>query len=238
VIPGTALPIITPTLRRFTLPPPAKLPASPGLGIELVFQKDAVVYDGRFANNSWLQELPRPLDRLTWDNVAFVSPRTAQRLGVHKKDGMHGREISTEIFELTFEGRKVRAPLWIQPGQPDDCITLTLGYGRRRAGHIGSGVGYNAYELRTAHAQWSGAGLSLSKTGKHQWLASTQLHFLMEGRSLVRSSTLTEYKKDPHGKHEEGEGSKSPPSSLTLYPEYSYPGYAWGMAIGQVSFFV
>ena len=225
---GSAFSPVEVTLRRFALPP-LRQAAGATSDLEVVFQQDAAVYDGRFANNAWLQELPRPLDRLTWDNVARVSPRTARQLGIEPRETLRGKEVQADVIELRFRGRALQAPVWIQPGHADGCITLTLGYGRTRAGHIGTGVGYNAYALRTTFALWSGSGLWVAKTGRHHSLASTQLHFLMEGRSLVRSATLAEHRSDPSGNRQQG--PKPPPRSLTLYPEHPYPGHAWGMAI-------
>ncbi|HEU4389095.1 MAG TPA: 4Fe-4S dicluster domain-containing protein [Blastocatellia bacterium] len=186
--------------------------------IELVFRPDPSIFDGRFANNGWLQELPKPLTKLTWDNAALISPATANKLGLSNED----------IVELHYDGRMVEAPIWILPGQTDDCVTVNLGYGRTRAGQVGTGAGFNAYALRTSVWPWAGVGLEIRKTGRRRDLACTQLHHNLEGRDLLRSGTLEEYSKDPtlapDGSHEAGE-------SPSLYPKHDYPGYAWGMAI-------
>ncbi|HEX7970420.1 MAG TPA: TAT-variant-translocated molybdopterin oxidoreductase, partial [Stellaceae bacterium] len=107
-------------------------------GLTLLFRPDIALWDGRFAENGWLQEMPRPFTRLTWDNAAMIAPATAERLGLAEAD----------TVELSLDGRKLRAPVWILPGQAPDCITLPLGYGRSRAGPVGSGVGFDAYLLR------------------------------------------------------------------------------------------
>ncbi|OFV85558.1 MAG: molybdopterin oxidoreductase [Acidobacteria bacterium RIFCSPHIGHO2_02_FULL_67_57] len=187
-------------------------------GPEIVFRADPSVYDGRFSNNGWLQELPKAQTRLTWDNPCLVSPATAERLGLGNED----------LVELRYAGRTVRAPVWISPGHADDSVTVFLGYGRERAGRVGTGAGYNAYALRTTAAPWFGAGLEVRKTGERYPLACTQEHHSMEGRQLVRAATLEEFRHNPEFAHEMGE---QPPPGLTLYPERQYTGYAWGMAI-------
>jgi MoCo/4Fe-4S cofactor protein with predicted Tat translocation signal len=198
--------------------------------VEISFQPDPTLFDGRFANNGWLQELPKPLTKLTWDNAALVSPKTAQRLGlsyqIGARGGEHGR-VFTDLIELRYEGRTLRAPAWIVPGHADECVTLHLGYGRTRAGKVGNGTGFNAYSIRTANAPSYGTGVEIRKIGTQYPLACTQFHHSMEGRDLVRAATLEEYRKNPdfaQGKHHhESEGS--------LYPGFKYEGYAWGMAI-------
>ena len=122
----------------------------------------------------------------------------------------------------------VRAPIWVVPGHVDNAVTVHLGSGRTRAGRVGTGTGFNAYTLRTSNAPWSGAGLTIRKTDERYPLACTQLHHAMEGRDLVRASTLKHYREHPAFAHEREPESVRPPS---LYPEYEYKGYAWGMAI-------
>ena len=194
--------------------PPASNPQS----LEIIFRPDPTIWDGRFANNGWLQELPKPLTKLTWDNAALLSPATAERLGV----------MNEEVVELHYQGRVVRAPVWILPGHADDSVTVHLGYGRTHAGRVGTGVGFNAYALRTADAPWFSAGLEIRKTGERYQLVCTQNHHSMEGRNLVRSGTLVEYQKDPHFVHEI---EHEPEPDMTLYPPHKYEGYAWGMAV-------
>jgi MoCo/4Fe-4S cofactor protein with predicted Tat translocation signal len=210
-----------------TVAPPAAPPPPPaGQGYEIVFRPDASVWDGRFANNGWLQELPRPLSKLTWDNAALLSPRTAQSLGISIESTSLGSY--TDVVELTYRGRKAKAPAWIVPGHPDGTVTVHLGYGRTRAGRVGTGVGFNAYALRTSDAPWFGGGLEVKKTGERYLLACTQDHWSMEGRNPVRAGTLEEYEKKPDYAKEMAE---APPRSLTLYPDFKYTGHAWGMAI-------
>ncbi len=214
VIPGTAAPAKPVTLKA-GFAAPAAAPAAGGM--EILFRPDPTVWDGRYANNGWLQELPKPLNKLTWDNAALISPATAATL--HLDDG--------DMVELKYGGRTLQTPVWRVPGHPDDCVTLSLGYGRQRAGRVGNGTGFNAYTLRTAAAPWSGAGLEMTKSGGSYPLATTQRHHLLkeissEGeeaarRGLVRVGTLDEFVKDP--KKPEFMGEREPESELpSLYP--------------------
>jgi MoCo/4Fe-4S cofactor protein with predicted Tat translocation signal len=216
-------------------------PATAAAPFEVVFRADPTIHDGRFANNGWLQELPKSVSKLTWDNAAIVSPATADALALGKKvNGFStnrmsriGREIVADLIELQYRGRKVIAPVFIQPGQPDNVVTVHLGYGRRIAGRVGSGAGFNAYAIRTSDAPWFGSGLQIAKTGETYSLATTQSHHLLDAeeigeRDIVRSGSLEEYKKHPslapEGEHESGEHP-------SLFPPFEYNDYAWGMAI-------
>src|SRR3954465_4349142 len=107
----------------------------------VVFRADPSIYGGRFANNGWLQELPKPLTKITWDNVALVSASTAQKLGLSRQnyeEGKHGREAYVATIKLSLRDKTIpqNVPAWVMPGQPDDVITVYLGYGRARAGII------------------------------------------------------------------------------------------------------
>jgi MoCo/4Fe-4S cofactor protein with predicted Tat translocation signal len=188
--------------------------------LELIFRPDPSVYDGRFANNGWLQELPRPVTKYTWDNAAIISTATAHKLNID----------NGEMLKLTYNGRSLNAPVWIQPGHADECVTVHLGYGRTRAGHTGTGVGFNPYALRTSRALWFEGGLDAQKTGGEYILASMQMqHMLDTRRGVIQGGTLAEYLKNPESIHE---GFENPPPTLTMYPDWNYKnGYAWGMAI-------
>ena len=186
--------------------------------LELNFRPDPTIHDGRFANNGWLQELPKPLSKMTWDNAAYIGPAAASRLGI----------ASGDVVEIEVEGRKVIAPAWILPGHPDGAATVHFGYGRRKCGRVGAGIGFDAYALRTTGALWSHPGAAIRRTGGRQVLACTQEHFSMEGRDLVRVGTLAEYKDDPEFARKMGE---APPKDSTLYPGFKYEGHAWGVAI-------
>jgi MoCo/4Fe-4S cofactor protein with predicted Tat translocation signal len=219
VVPGTAFaPKSVAVKANFALPVPPRAVAQ---GLEVVFRTDPTVHDGRFANNGWLQEVPKSLTKLTWDNAALVSPGTADRL----------RLISGDVVELKQGGRTLRIPVWLAPGQAPDTLTLHLGYGRTRAGRAGNNTGFNVNALRTFDAQDMLQGVELAKTGESYDLACTQDHWSLEGRNLVRVATTTQYAQDPAfaQKMEEGEGK-----TLTMYKQtFKYEGYAWGMTIDQ-----
>ena len=132
-----------------------------GKSIELNFRRDPTIYDGQFSNNGWLQELPKPMTKLTWDNAVLIGPKMAERLQIKTED----------VVELELNGggdqkRKVTGPVWIQAGHPDNSVTVTLGYGRRRAGRVGTAQGFDAYALRTTAAPWIATGLQIRKTGE------------------------------------------------------------------------
>jgi molybdopterin-containing oxidoreductase family iron-sulfur binding subunit len=191
--------------------------------IELNIRRDPTIYDGQFSNNGWLQELPKPMNKLTWDNAVQIGPKMAERLGIKVED----------VVELELNGKKVTGPVWIQAGHPDNSVTVTLGYGRKRAGRVGTAQGFDAYALRTTAAPWIATGLQIRKTGETYKLASTQGYQSMDTpdgghRPLVRETTLEEYRKDPAFAKED-----EPAPGLTLYKPYPYKeeDYAWGMAI-------
>jgi molybdopterin-containing oxidoreductase family iron-sulfur binding subunit len=191
--------------------------------IELNFRRDPSVYDGQFANNGWLQELPKPLSKLTWDNAIQIGPKMATREGIKSMD----------VITLELNGIKVTGPVWIQAGHPDHSVTVHLGYGRRAAGRAGTGAGFDAYPLRTTNALWIATGAKLTKTGDFYQLASTQGYQTMDTddgghRPAVREATLEEYRKEPKFAKED-----EPPAELTLYPPFDYKKSpdAWGMTI-------
>ncbi len=209
--------------------------AKPQEGLEIAFRTDPAVFDGRFANLGWLQELPKPLSKITWDNVALVSPKTAEGLGGVATEQTANGHV-TEIAELTLGGRSVKAPLWVLPGHADGVVTVHLGHGRTRAGRVGDGVGFDAYRLRTSGAPWFGRGLQLRKTGGTTLIACTQDHWTIdatphheaERRHIVRAVTLAELARDPHAVRKLGH---EPEANLSLYPVHEYKDRAWGMAI-------
>ena len=191
--------------------------------IELNIRRDPTIYDGQFANNGWLQELPKPMSKLVWDNAILIGPKMAEGLQIKVED----------VVELELNGKKVTGPVWIQAGHPDNSVTVTLGYGRKRSGRVGTAVGFDAYALRTSAAPWIATGLQIRKTGETYKLASTQGYQSMDTpngdtRPLVRETTLEEYRKEPNFAQEE-----EPAPGLTLYKPYPYKeeAYAWGMAI-------
>ncbi len=188
-------------------------------GLEVVFRPDPHVLDGRHANNGWLQEVPKPLSKLTWDNAAYVSYATAEEYHLKNED----------VIEITINGRTAKMPVWVMPGTADGVVGVHFGYGRLKAGRIGSNIGHNPFSLRTGAAPWFQGGATIVRTGETHVLASTQTHFAMEGRNPVRVVDTAAYQADPsivaHMSHME----VTP--DLSLYPAFEYKGNKWGMAI-------
>jgi molybdopterin-containing oxidoreductase family iron-sulfur binding subunit len=195
-------------------------------GIEIVFRPDPTLFDGRFANNGWLQELPKPLTRLTWDNAAFLSPATAVGHGL-ARSAEEAHQANGRIVTLHYQGREVSAPLWVLPGHADESVTVHLGHGRTRAGRVGNNTGFNAYALRGWDAPWIGSGLELRDTGRRVTLANTQRHHHMEGRDIVRHGTPDELRRRAE------EARHNHRTALpTLYPDdHHHDGNKWGMVI-------
>ena len=193
---------------------------NPQSTIQIVFRPDPNIWDGRFANSGWLQELPKPLTTLTWDNTAQLNAATAAKLNLKNGD----------VVELRLNGRKVEAPIWIVPGQPDDTVTVHFGYGRTRAGQVGNGTGFNAYLLRDASTRWFGGGLEIRKTGQTYPLSETQNHHQMEGVDFVVNGTLAEFLKKPDFAHADPDEDPTK-KRASLYPEFHYEGHKWGMSI-------
>ena len=176
------------------------------------------LFDGSYANNGWLQELPDPITKIAWDNVACFSKKTAEQFGVDNGD----------LVRIEYGGREVTVPVWIQPGQADNSIALQLGYGRTEAGRVGSGVGADCYKLRTSDSLYFGVGAEITRTGESYKLATVQDHGSMEGRAILREAPLDQYQKD--GKLHP-EMTEHPPLTA-LWDEHKYDeGYQWGMTI-------
>jgi molybdopterin-containing oxidoreductase family iron-sulfur binding subunit len=218
---SAAAPLAAPPASPAGAPQPGA-PLTAG-GMEIVFRPDPNILDGRFANSGWLQELPKPLSKVTWESVAYISPRTAERLGVENGDEL----------EVRYQGRSARLPAWVMPGSADESIVVHFGYGRRRAGRVGTGVGFDTFGLRGTGAPWFDGGADVSVTGESHQLASTQNHFAMEGRHPVRIVDRDDYMADPTLVAKQGH--TPPPKTLTLYP-VDHPHsegaqYQWGMAI-------
>ncbi len=230
VISGTKFSPITPELKFNAASLPAFTPVAADQ-VEFIFRPDPTIYDGRYANNGWLQELPKPVTKLTWDNAALVSPKYAQKQDfAHKvmsRGGEHG-QVRTALVDIALNGSKVTAATWTLPGQAENTVVLPLGYGRTRSGYTGSNKGFNAYVVRTSNALWSATGGQVTATGDTYPLACTQYHFNMEGRQILSTASLEEYKKNPAFPHE---GFETPAKDNSLYSAFSYPGHAWGMAI-------
>jgi molybdopterin-containing oxidoreductase family iron-sulfur binding subunit len=196
---------------------PASTQAAQAGKIEINFRPDPTIYDGRFSNNAWLQEIPKPLTTLTWDNGVWFGVGLAEKLHVEMND----------VVEIAVGGSKMEATVYVQPGQPDDSVTVFLGYGRTRAGHSGDGAGFNAYPLRANSTPWLAFG-DIRKLDKKIPLAKISPDQLQHERELVRVAALDDYKKNPHFAKD---AEHVPEPGETLYPEFKYDGYKWGMSI-------
>ena len=202
-------------LELFDPPVPPRLSADTDY---LLIRPDPSVGDGRWANNGWLQELPKPMTKLTWDNAALIGPAMAGRLGLKTGD----------VVELRVEDRAVEAPVMILPGQADRCVTVHLGYGRKDAGSLATNVGFNAYRLQSAADRWLAPGLKIRKTGRTYELATTQHHFSMEGRDIVRVADLDDFRAHPGFAQQ---AMQTQPSLLPALPPLGDASYAWGLSV-------
>ena len=212
--PVAAVPAVLAKVREQIRPAPE--------GWEVVFFPSASVWDGRFANNAWMQEAPDPMTKLVWDNAALISPASAAQLGV--KDG--------DYLTIAVNGREIKAPAMIQPGHADNSVSLSLGYGRAACGRVGQGVGHSVEPLRTTAGFYIATGAKVAKGGGRYQLVTTQEHHSMEGRAIVLEAALAEYREHPdHFKHM----VHSPPK-VSMYSGFDYSqGYQWGMAIDLTS---
>ncbi len=206
-----------------SLGPRARAFTAPGDALTVLFRPDPGLFDGRFANNAWLQELPRPRTTVVWDNPVHVSPATAQKLGVKTGDVL---AVAVAVG-VAVGGKTLEIPAVVVPGQPDGTLTLHFGHGRTRAGRVGNGTGFDVFPLRTTSALWE-APATATKTGRTHEVVTTQHHFNMEGRDLARAGTFAEYRQNPSFVAEKGEGDGH---GLSMYPPYAYPNHAWGMAV-------
>ena len=213
LVPGTAAQPVAAVPRAVAVELPAAEPIPDGTAeqaraVELVFRPDPSIWDGRFFTVPWLQELPKPLTKVTWDNVVQISPRLAEALRVESGD-----HVAVEAGGATVVG-----PAWVMPGQARDTVTLFLGYGPFRGRTPEDGMGYDAYRLRMSGAPWRCAA-AIRKTEGRTGLATTQLHFSMEGFDFVR---LVGRDAPAAGREEARE---------TIYRPWAYERPSWGMAI-------
>jgi MoCo/4Fe-4S cofactor protein with predicted Tat translocation signal len=201
---------------------PAPLPpltADAISGLEVVFRPDPTIADGTYSNNGWMQELPKPQSKMTWDNVVSISPQNATHMKVTIGD----------MLRVTVDGRSVVGPAWILPGHAEDSVTVHFGYGREGSGRVGNGIGYNAFLIQTHATPYFAAG-SIQKTGEHYRLANIQETQTMAGRDPVRATDLADFRTHPDFATLE---EPPLPKDMTLYPPQNWPytGYKWGMAI-------
>ncbi len=195
--------------------------------MDVVFRQDASIYDGRFANVGWLQEVPDPLTTLAWDNAALMGLADAERLGLSTHDRV----------TLSHGGRSVTLPVYVMPGIAAGVVSVALGYGRAKAGRVGTGTGVDVYALRSSAAPWTATGAGIARADGSYRLCVTQDHFAidqvgMEGREermheLYREADLDHYKSHPDfAKH----AIHHPPLE-SLFEEWTYEGSKWGMSI-------
>lgn len=185
---------------------------------ELHLYEKITLRDGRHANNPWLQELPDPVTKITWDNYASMAPAAAKSLGLNEGDVVRLKNGKTQI----------EVPVQIQPGQSPRTISVALGYGRTKCGKVGEKVGVNAYSfvtMRDGLFRYSGERFTLEKTGRKMALAVTQTHHSMEGRPIIKEATLEEFIKNP------AVGNEAHEKLVSLWAEKEKDGHAWGMAI-------
>jgi len=202
-------------------------PASAGSGLELNILHDPTLFDGRWSNNGWLQELPKPMTKTVWDNFAIVSVKTAEKLGIRMEEGI------ADMASLTANGITLKVPVWVLPGHADDAVTVHLGFGRQASGTVGNGVGFDAFKFRKLSTRDSVIKADLVKAGDTYMVAQTQQHFSMDDglhvRDILRSGTLAELASNPnfapkdHPVHED----------ITLYDpkEFLQEGDQWGMTV-------
>lgn len=221
--------------------------------LEVIFRPDPTIYDGRYANLGWMQELPKPITNLSWDNAALMSIQTMVKLNASESD----------VIEIEYQGRKIKASAMVAPGHPDQSITIYLGYGRRSAGRVGTGPGFDAFPIRLASSPLFAVGATARKTGETYECASTKSHYIdnrdlfarkygnveeareakpdttphsLEGREaeqrgIIRFATLEEYKQNP-GFATENADFNPPPPGTSLFPVWDYSkGYQWALSI-------
>ena len=212
---------------------PAASAANTG-ALEVMFRRDPTIYDGTYSNNAWLQETPKPMTQICWDNAVQISVKTAEKLGLKTED----------VVEIDVNGNKVRGGVWRTPGHPDDAVTVFFGYGRPKSGRVGTDIGFNAYALRNSDALYFAAG-KIAKVGDGHGFANPQgWQYIdqsgipgsqdMSDRHIVRKATLEDFLKHPNFAREQEE---APSPEFTLYqtvhggPLYQYTEAKWGMAI-------
>jgi MoCo/4Fe-4S cofactor protein with predicted Tat translocation signal len=214
--------------------------------VEVIFRADPNIYDGRYANVGWLQEIPKPLTHVSWDNVALMSYRTLAKFGFAEQD----------VVAIESNGNTVMAPVMAVPGHPDGSVTVSLGYARRNGGRVAGGLGFNGYAIRTSNALLFAPGATMKKTGKTYVFAVTSSHYTdnrsvaaggngkgnesLEGveasvRGIVRYATLDEFKQNPNFAHEEEGVPEDPSPTESMFSNWRYDKNAWGMAIDQNS---
>ncbi len=230
--------------RNEALQAAAKAPALPAGSVEVVFYRDYSVDDGRYSNNGWLQEMPDPITKVTWENLILVSHTTAQQLGFKLEDFMFGSDALLQrdhprgvpTGRVTVNGKEIVGPLWIQPGLADNVVALGLGYGRKQLGRIANDIGFNAYPLRTSAAPYFATGGKVAAAGGYAPISCVQHHWAMEGRPIVREANYKQYQEHPN--FAKALNLEAPPVIDSLYPNplekdktNAKLHHQWGMSI-------
>jgi MoCo/4Fe-4S cofactor protein with predicted Tat translocation signal len=249
LIAGSALPTRAQTA-SMTIPP-ATQQLSNSATIELEIRSDPTIFDGRFANNGWLQELPKPQTKLAWENFVLLSPNTARRLNVAPDDGLVNEKRSRRV-NVKFGDRTVLLPVWVVPGQADDVATITFGYGRTNSGRVANGQGADTYPLRHSNTLQGGPGATITDAGLPSYpIACTQEHQSIDPkvvgeRGIIRSASFAQWQKDPGFAQEQvatemlkpSAGEERENTNESMYKNYDYSpknggltGYAWAMSI-------
>jgi molybdopterin-containing oxidoreductase family iron-sulfur binding subunit len=244
MIEGTAFQPKTVSAKVSDLSTPSAISA-PGT-LEVIFRPDPMVYDGRFANVGWLQEIPKPVTNVAWDNAGYLSYRTMGQLGL----------VESDVIAVKSNDNTVLVPVMAVPGHPDGAITVSLGYGRRNGGRVAGGLGYNAYAIRTSRALLFAPGATVTKTKDTYEFCITKSHYTdnrsitaggdgsgthsLEGneastRGIVRVATLEEFKQNPNFAHEEEWVAEDPEPDTSMFANWRYDKDAWGMAIDMNS---
>jgi MoCo/4Fe-4S cofactor protein with predicted Tat translocation signal len=219
----------------------ASAPSTPAGTLEVIFRADPNIYDGRYANVGWLQEIPKPVTSMSWDNAALMSYRTLWKFNLAEQD----------VIAIESNGNTVLAPVLAVPGHADDSITVYLGYARQNGGRVAGGLGFNGYAIRTSNGLLF-APATMKKTGKTYEFAVTKSHYLdqrskaaggdgsgdhsLEGnealtRGIIRYATLDEFKENPNFAHEE----EDPEPDTSMFANWRYDKNAWGMAVDMNS---
>ena len=197
----------------------AKAATAKSADLELAFYETIALGNGQHTNNPWMMEMPDPISKVCWDNFAAISPKMASTLGV----------VTGDMIKLA-DGLELVA--FIQPGQAEGTASIAYGYGRSKSGKVAEGVGVNVFpfmKMEGSNRKSSLATASVTKTGKKYELASTQSHYSMEGRDIVRETTLTEWQEKPNSGNEMHEETEK--HNVSLYQDIKYEGHHWGMSI-------
>ncbi len=215
--------------------------ASSANGFEVVIYEKTGIGWGAQANNPWLQELPDPVTKVTWDNYVLMNPDEMKDKGFNI---LMGQEQLSDVVEISVAGKKISLPTVAQPGLPKGVIAIAVGYGRTAAGKTANGIGANAFSIignASGYFQYNVSGASISASTAKYSIAATQTHHTMMGRQIVKETTLEEYKKDSRAGNEElllatnlknvGKDGKATPQELDLWQNFEYKNHFWNMAI-------